>query len=346
MAGTLRGDQRALLQLLYERGQSYEDISGLLGVGANEVRERARAALAEIGEGDPDAEVPLTDLLLGKADPIARADAVRHLQGDPEALSLAQRIQAGLTLLAPGVKPVRLPEPRGRVRRAAIPIGEGRVTPSEAAVPAPSSERPDATTGRRRNQLLALLVGVGVVAVVLILAVAGVFDGGEASSGGDGTAAAVGGEEITSVNLKPVDGSGVAGKATFRLVDDEQLVIDLEASGLDPEPAATDAYLLWLIIGERAGYPVSTPLQPDANGSFKNTITVPTAIAVTFGSQATAVRLSRTPLDELRREVRAAAKQEVPILPFVGTDLASGKIPLVEREAGRGGKRRGNANEG
>ena len=83
----LQGDQRALLQLLCERGQSYEDISGLLGVPADEVRERARAALTEIGGSDPDADVGLTDYLLGQADPIGRADAVRRLQGDPETLA-------------------------------------------------------------------------------------------------------------------------------------------------------------------------------------------------------------------------------------------------------------------
>ena len=55
----LQGDQRALLQLLCERGQSYEDIAGLLGGPADEVRDRARAALTEIGGADPDAEVAL-----------------------------------------------------------------------------------------------------------------------------------------------------------------------------------------------------------------------------------------------------------------------------------------------
>ncbi len=117
----LQGDQRALLQLLCERGQSYEDISGLLGVSADEVRDRARAALTEIGGSDPDAEVGLTDYLLGQADPIGRADAVRHLQGDPEALGLAERIQDGLREIAPAAKQPKLPEARGKRRRAALP---------------------------------------------------------------------------------------------------------------------------------------------------------------------------------------------------------------------------------
>src|SRR5215210_6314847 len=100
----LPGDQRALLQLLCERGQSYEDIAGLLGGTPAEVRERARAALTELGGGDPDSEVGLTDYLLGQADPIGRADAVRHLQADPEALDLASRIETSLRLIAPAAK--------------------------------------------------------------------------------------------------------------------------------------------------------------------------------------------------------------------------------------------------
>ncbi|KAA0271772.1 MAG: hypothetical protein EDQ89_09685, partial [Acidobacteria bacterium] len=77
----LQGDQRALLQLLCERGQSYEDIAGLLGGSAEEVRNRARAALREIGGADPDADVALTDFLLGQADPIGRADAILQVRG-------------------------------------------------------------------------------------------------------------------------------------------------------------------------------------------------------------------------------------------------------------------------
>src|SRR3954451_11985774 len=117
----LQGDQRALLQLLCERGQSYEDISGLLDVPPDAVRDRARAALKEIGGSDPDADVGLTDYLLGQADPIGRADGVRHLQANPGALALAGRIQEGLLAIAPDAKHPKLPEPRGVVRLSALP---------------------------------------------------------------------------------------------------------------------------------------------------------------------------------------------------------------------------------
>jgi hypothetical protein len=105
----LAEDQRAMLQLLLEGGQNYADIGSLLGVDAGEVRNRSRAALADMGGADPDAQVSLTDYLLGQADPIGRADAARHLQGDPAAAALAQRLSTQLRLIAPGAQLPELP---------------------------------------------------------------------------------------------------------------------------------------------------------------------------------------------------------------------------------------------
>ena len=145
----LSGDQRALLQLLCERGQSYDDIAGLLGGTPGEVRERARAALTELGGSDPDAEVGLTDYLLGQADPIGRADAVRHLQADPDALELATRIETALRLIAPDAKAPRLPEPRGKRRRAATPAaGDADAAPARTGL-RPRRGRPSREKVRR-----------------------------------------------------------------------------------------------------------------------------------------------------------------------------------------------------
>ena len=115
----LTDDQRAMLQLILERGQSYDDLAGVLGVGVDEVRSRARAALAELGGTDPDAEVGLTDYLLGQADPIGRADAVRHLQADPESAKLASGAGRTAARSRPEAALPQLPEPRERRRKPA-----------------------------------------------------------------------------------------------------------------------------------------------------------------------------------------------------------------------------------
>src|ERR687888_455223 len=116
----LAPDQQAMLQLMLERGQSYADLASVLGVDEPEVRTRARAALTELAGADPDRNVGLTDYLLGQADPIGRADAVRHLKDDPEDLALATVLAQKLRLVAPQATLPRLPgeERRPGPRRA------------------------------------------------------------------------------------------------------------------------------------------------------------------------------------------------------------------------------------
>ena len=110
-----------MLQLLLEGGQGYDDIASLLGTTPDEVRSRSRDALREMGGADPDARVQLSDYLLGQADPIGRADAVRHLQNDSEANELASRLVSQLRLLAPKAQLPEIPAPKGG-RAAAINI--------------------------------------------------------------------------------------------------------------------------------------------------------------------------------------------------------------------------------
>ncbi len=128
----LNEEQRSLLQLLLG-GQGYEDIASLLGTDATQVRERAREALTEVGGADPDAKVGLTDFLLGKADPIGRADAVRQLQNDPDANALASDIVTRLRLLAPNAQLPEIPPAKGGRRAAPTP-----------STPSTTSDRPTA----------------------------------------------------------------------------------------------------------------------------------------------------------------------------------------------------------
>ncbi len=84
------------------------------------------------------------------------------------------------------------------------------------------------------------------------------------------------------------------------------------------------------MVGDSAGYPIDR-LEADDNGSFSGRLAVPTPIAVAVGNQARSVRVSSTSVSALQAEIKQAAKQKVPILPFAGTELASGDIPLVKQ---------------
>ena len=121
----LSADQRAMLELMLERGQGYEDLASLLDLPEAEVRARARAALTELGGADPDRNVGLTDYLLGQADPIGRADAARHLKENPEDNRLAAGLAEHLRGIAPGAELPKLPSatggPRSRRRAPAAP---------------------------------------------------------------------------------------------------------------------------------------------------------------------------------------------------------------------------------
>lgn len=214
MGVSLNPEQRALIQLLCERGQSYADISGLLGISESEVRERTRATLKALGGRDPDEEVDLTDYLVGQADPIGRADAVRQMQLDPETRELAELISTKITVIAPEAKLPRLPEARGQRKRAAAtaptakPVGGTPRGPRKPKLPgglpgrlkraastrtgepeAPSDSVPDERFPTRLGhaRLVAAGVGSSIILLFVILAVAGAFssDDGAASAGAE-----------------------------------------------------------------------------------------------------------------------------------------------------------------
>src|SRR5688572_20941309 len=171
----LQPDDRALLQLVCERGQSYDDIAGLLGMSRDQVHAKARAALRELGGADPDAEVGLTDYLLGQADPIGRADAVRHIQSDPETAALAERIAAQLQLIAPDADLPDLPRAKGgkaaRAERRPRETAPARASGGDGS--GSRLARLRATAGRwweeRRPQAIAILTVLAALIVVGIL---------------------------------------------------------------------------------------------------------------------------------------------------------------------------------
>jgi hypothetical protein len=242
----LSEDQRAMLQLLLERGQSYGDIGALLGLGTDEVRARARAALTEMGGEDPDREVGLTDYLLGQADPIGRADAVRHLGADADDRALASKLLAQLRLVAPDAELPELPAQRGR----AAPRGQ-RARPAPAAGAA-GSRSPEATAAgpgffeslsRRQRQLIAALLAGGIVAIAAVLAVAGAFDGGDSDEPST-TAQSTNPETVTRAILEPPNGGRARGVAIFGRVQNEP-VLQISIAGLQASPERR-SYVVWL----------------------------------------------------------------------------------------------------
>jgi hypothetical protein len=128
--------------------------------------------------------VGLTDYLLGQADPIGRADAVRHLKDDPEDLSLATELSQKLLLLAPEADLPRLPgeERRPRVgRRTGPSTGRGSIL-ERLRGPRKAGEAGRMTLTRHQTRLVVGLVCAAVLVVVAVLAATGTFKGGDSNA--------------------------------------------------------------------------------------------------------------------------------------------------------------------
>lgn len=255
-------DQRALVQLLLARGKGYAEIATLLDTSQEEVRERARATLEQLCGQDPDREVSLTDYLLGQADPIGRADAVRQLQRDPELHDLADELIAELQLLVPGAALPDLPELRGSAPRP----GRSRAAqPGVAAAGAGTAGGPLRAMPHRKVQLLiALLIATVLAVVTVTLAVSGGNDelGTAATDEGPGDAAPV----PVEVPLEPSDDApqGASGSATL-LQEQGSVILNLEAEGLRPT-AGEQVYVAWLYQDRRLALPLTLGNQVGDDG--------------------------------------------------------------------------------
>lgn len=338
----LTADKEAMLQLILEREQSYEDLATVLGVGADEVRSRARAALAELGGTDPDTEVGLTDYLLGQADPIGCADAVRQLQSDPDTRRLASELIDSLRAVAPGADLPQLPkarERRGVLRRGGQPasgdgVEEGRAaTPSQPSQPHAARRMRDALS-RRQQQVVIALVAAAVLAIGAVLGIAGAFGGGESGSATDTEATAEEGDVLETVALEPQGGSDGAGEATFGLATNDQPYVDLNLSGLSP-PQQGQTYVVWLLLTDDQGYPLS-PLQVSGEGAFSDRFPIP-QFAIPIASRARFVDVSLSENQSLLRDLRQAVQKQRPLLGYQGDSVLRGEIPAAAQPGGGGG---------
>ncbi len=335
-----------MLQLLLERGQSYADLASVLGIDEADVRARARAALTELAGVDPDRNVGLTDYLLGQADPIGRADAVRHLKDDPGDLALATEISQKLLLVAPEATLPRLPgeERRPRPRGAArVPIPQRlRREPRPAGEPGPRT-----TLTKRQTQIAVVLGCAAVLLVVGVLAIAGVFSSSSESSGGNATTTAASTtRNLATVRLKAQAGASASGLARFALENGQQAVVDIALKGLKPPPA-DQTYVIWLLLTPNQGYPLS-PIRPcgpnqsepclSAAGTYVNRFPIPPA-TLAIVTRAQLVDVSLAPTAAVRSAIQTAIKQKQIVISRPGTSVLRGAIPKAKGSKRSGGSK-------
>jgi Sigma-70, region 4 len=361
----LTDEQRTMLQLLLEGGQSYEDIGSLLGISTEDVRSRARAALQEIGGADPDAQVGLSDYLLGQADPIGRADAVRHLQSDPEANALAQRLVQNLRLLAPKAELPEIPEPRGG-RRAAPPPTPAQAPPATPPAPtAPAPQRPGLAhrvagafsglgglSGKRRTQFV---VGVAAALALVIVVIVVATSGG---NGGETTIEVANGTRTVSSDCEPVDSTPAqqAGVPTIKLLatgaaadadcppsgqmtlgatqqatnnnKNQTPTFALQANAVHLQPSADgERYLLWLYKTDTQSLPLGQETV-DQSGNLTGGVPL-IAQQVLLLPAFDSIRISKvsaTEAQQIQQSLQQAAKDPNGTVQFVGQPVLEGSV--------------------
>jgi hypothetical protein len=309
----LSDDQRALLRLLAQREEGYEDIAALMGLSVAELRARVKEALLELeGAGASDAA----------SDPTERAPVARAPQ------------------------PPRAEESRESEEAPATPSAE--TAPSRAAPPAPASApsppsaaaraaRPRASRPKDWRRLTELFGGALVILLIVLFATGAVDLGGD-DSGSDGSDTAASPAEtvaaedgkLTQASLEPVEGGDAGGRALFGRLGKE-VVLQVIADGLEPT-ATGESYTVWLYrspklvlrvgaveVGEAGQLGARFPLPAEllayvANGAFKQ------------------IYLSRTSAADYRAEL-AQAKRRQRLPRYTGETVLRGEItgPLVKK---------------
>lgn len=257
MAGIeqLPPDQRAVLQLLLKQGRTYDDLSSVLRMDADAVRDRAHAALETLG---PDTDLSedrlgeVADYLLSQQPASARAQTREFLAGSASGRAWARVVAGELRPLAPDGA---LPE---------IPADGEEVEEAFDALEARRERRQDVERSSKLGGIL-LLAGLALaLAVVVALLISGGGDDDKADEGDTGeTPPAQQDEQIAGqINLLPPGGGESPLAAAQLLATDQGLAIRIAAQELDP--ATEDrVYALWLYNSEDdaelIGYPTAQP---------------------------------------------------------------------------------------
>jgi hypothetical protein len=274
----LAPDQRAVVQLVLQRGRSYEQIADLLKISEDAVRARAHAGLAALAPGaelPADKVAPVSDFLLGQQNGKPRQATRRMLRSNAAAREWAETVRARLEDVG-GPLP-DLPAAAAKPAPAVAEDGPSAAEdgPSAAAEHAPSDEAPSPSPAPRPRPLRearsrkrpvaatpdgaaaasssrlggAILIGgvvVAIVAVVLFLFVFGGDDGDDDPTSASATAtptASATPQAVGEIALKGVNGSKGRGVMTL-YASQGQLAFTLEGTGV-PQNRRNEAYAVW-----------------------------------------------------------------------------------------------------
>jgi hypothetical protein len=301
---TLTDDQRALLRLLAQREEGYEDIAALKGLSVEQVRAEVKEALAEMqaaGETPPPLPPP----------PPAKVEE-------------------------PAAEPTPIPEMKEPPESPPPPSSPPAVElKAQAKEPASRASRPALPAERRR---LVLLTGGALAIVAVVLAAIAIFSGGsdsssspsEASGAATETTAAESGK-LTQAVLEPADGSDASGQAIFGRLKKE-IVLQVTGEGLQPTEEG-QSYIVWLYRSPKLSLRLGS-VGVDESGRLGARFPIPAELlAYVAGGAFDQIYVSRTEDAAYQAEVTRAKKSKS--LPrYTGETVLTGEItgPIAKGE--------------
>lgn len=241
---SLPADQRAVLQLVLQRGRSYDDIARLLSIDPAAVRERALTAFEALG---PQTRISdqrralITDYLLGQLpEPVGEQTRDRLAESASEC--------AWARVLASELAPL-----------ASQPLPEIPTEGSGRSVSEPVDEEPGSRRSSRRGGLL-LLALVAVVAVIVIVlagsgggtksqrpAVSGARSSTSTAPASANSTSSTPAKPIAQINLTPPSGASKAAGIAEVLRQGANEGIAIVAQNVTPNTTKPPtAYAVWL----------------------------------------------------------------------------------------------------
>ena len=173
-------DQRAVLELVLQRGRSYDEIATMLSVDRAGVRQRALAAFDALGPQTdiaPERRGLIADYLLGQLPPRVSDQVRDRLGADPSERAWARMLASELRPIAREPLPEIPVEPRPGAPAAQPEAQPAAAAPAAAATASDGPSGPDPgpglSPGGRRSSRLggAIVLGVGAAIVLGLIAV-------------------------------------------------------------------------------------------------------------------------------------------------------------------------------
>jgi hypothetical protein len=313
----LSDDQRAMLRLLAQREQGYEDIAALMGLSVDEVRARVKDALDQLqGEAPPPPEPPSP-----KQPEKVEAFTEPELPEEPVA---AEKEEPGTV-----PEPVAVSEPVPPAAKSASPPFKR-----------PPSSRPRLSLPKERGPRAAIAAGVAVVLlVVVVLLVSGNGGGSSAATTTTSSANPPAGEEAASTTptsskeatqavLSPLGGGNASGAAVFGRVKNS-LALQIEARGLTPSLQG-QSYTVWLANSPKQMLPLGSATV-GKSGKLAAQVEVPTEVLAYLAKGTFDQIVVSQTADAALKASLAKATSEKKAPAYTGTDVLQGTVtgPIV-----------------